>query len=384
MKKNRMIKTFLRGLILTLFILNQACSDRQKTKTDTLVSVQLHADSQTLFYSGIIQPLHQRVVTNPAEGVIIDMPFQYGQAVKSGQLLFVISSTKFLTDYKTALMQYVKTKSEMNTMQTQLNEAKFLHKNQLISDDDFKMKQSGYYAARLALLQAKDTLENLLHQLNINDVNLYNLTIANIDKINQALHPQSNRDNLRIVSPVDGIVLAPNKSSEESKQTMQGDAVKQGDVLALIGDMQGITVQVKVNELIVNQLHAGQTVKITGIAFPDMLTGKITRVDKQGEIANGGLPTFNVDIAVYSLTHEQQKNIHVGMSAKIEMTLQEDSHLTVPLAAVNEKDGLAFVNLWDEKLKTARKISVQTGKTTLDSVVILAGLKEGDKIVLTH
>lgn len=360
-----------------------ACSREPALKNSHVVTVQANSFANSLFYSGTIQPLKTLVVPSPVDGVVVETPFQYGEPVKAGQLLYVISSTKFLTDYKSALMQYIKAKSDFNTNQTLLSEAKFLHKNQLISDDDFKMKQSNYYASQLALLQAKDTLETLLRQLDIKNVNLYNLTIADVDKITQAMHLQMNSENLRILAPADGIILSANKSDDEIKKTLKGDAIKQGDILAVIGDMSGISIRIKVNELTVNQLKVGQKVQVTGIAFPDhSLNGEIQRVDRQGEVVGGGQPGFNVEIGVLKLTEAQQKLIHAGMSGKIQIDIKQESQIMVPITAVNEKNGHAFIQAYDEKSGKYREVAINAGKTTLDSIAVLSGLKEGDKIVV--
>jgi multidrug efflux pump subunit AcrA (membrane-fusion protein) len=313
------------------------------------------------------------------------MPFQYGQTIQSGQLLFLLSSAKFLTDYKSSLMAYLKAKSDFNGSDSQLAEATFLHKHLLISDDDFKMKQANYYASRLALLQAKDTLESLLHQLDIKDVNVYNLTIADIDKITQALHLQLSSENLRILSPAAGVVLAAAKNEEESKKLVKGDVVKQGDVLAVIGDMSGVSVRIKVNELIINQLKVGQKIKVTGIAFPEhTLEGIVKRVDRQGEATNGGLPTFAVEVIVPKLTLEQQKRIHVGMSAKVEIDIEEEKQLLIPITAITERNGASFVSVFDKDAGKIIEKSVNTGKTTVDSVAILSGVNAGDRIVVPN
>ncbi len=374
-------------IAITLCLIGlQSCSRETKKESSHIVDIQSKTFANTLFYTGTVLPLKTIVVPSPADGVVIDMSFQYGEPVKAHQLLFEISSTKFLTDYKTGLMQYIKTKSEFNTSQAQLSEATFLHKNQLISDDDFKMKKSNFYAAQLALLQAKDALEVLLHQLDIKDFNLYKLSISDIDKITQALHLQDNSENLRIHAPTDGIILSPSKNEEENKKTMKGDAVKQGDVLAIIGDMSGISVRIKVNELTVNQLALGQTVKVTGIAFPEYtLVGKIKRVDRQGDASTGGgLPTFPVEINVTNLSAAQQKSIHVGMSAKVEINMEEDSQIIIPIVSVKEKNGASFVQTYDQKSGKKQEVAVRTGKTTMDSIAILSGLKIGDKIVVPN
>src|SRR3990167_786955 len=282
------------------------CSSQENTKTH-IMTVEAHAPTSSLFFSGIIQPIKTVVVTSPAEGTIIDTQFHYGDPVKPSQPLFTIASSKFQADYKSALMQYVKAKNEFNTSQSQLQEATFLHKNELISDDEFKTKQSNFYSSQLSLVQAKDSLASLLKQLDVKNVNLYTLTIADIDKINQALHLQADAENLHIFSPAEGVALLPAKGEDEHKKWRKGDAVKPGDVLTVIGDLHGLMIGIKVNELTINKLHLGQKIKVTGIAFHDRsLAGEITAIDKQGESSNGAVPTFSVEITVPHITPEEQ------------------------------------------------------------------------------
>ena len=380
--ENKLIKFFIFYFIILCV---SACSPHKRLPqgTETLL-LKKEALVNSLFFSGTIQPLKTVVIPSPADGVVLEMPLQYGDTVKSGQLLMVLSSTKFISDYKTALMQYIKSKNEFNTAQTQLNESEFLHKNQLISDDDFKMKQSNFYGAQLGLVQAKDTLESLIHQFGIKEASLYQLSIADVDKISKAMHLEMNSENLRIVSPINGYFLSSLKNEDENKKIAKGDLVKQGDVLAVIGDMSGLSVRIKVNELTINQIKVGQPVKVTGLAFPDeILNGKIKRVDKQGESVAGGLPMFAVEIAIPKLTSEQQRTIHAGMSAKVEINTGEAGQLMVPIKAVQELNGKTVVNVVDGDGRT-HAVIVKTGKTTSNAVSILSGLKEGDSIVIAH
>lgn len=375
----RLIKLVICCLLLS------SCSREPKIKDGHLEIVKPESLSSTLYFSGSIQPLHSVVVPSPVEGVVIDMPLQYGDVVEPGKLLFMLSSAKFLTDYKSALMQYIKAKSDFDTSKVQLSEGEFLHKNLLISDDDFKVKQANYYSSRLVLLQAKDTLEVLLQQLDIKNVDLYNISIADIDKIDQAMHIERKSDNLRILSPVSGVLLGPIKNDDDNKKIAKGDNVKQGDVLAIIGDMSGISVKIKVNELTVNQLHIGQKVKVTGIAFPEYaLTGSISRVDKQAETTNGNIPAFAVVVTVPKLTKEQQAAIHVGMSAKVEVSLNDDSQMLIPINAIVEKSGGSYVKRYDKTTKQLQEVLVSTGKTTPSAVTIISGIQAGDSIVVPN
>jgi len=380
------LKSGLWIFLCTFFFMILISCNKERSLANKTITVSENNSDQSLFYAGSIQPLNTHVIPAPAEGVVVEMPFQYGDKIEKNQLLFLVSSTKFLSDYKAALMQYVKTKNDFTNSQTQLSEAKFLHQHELISEDDFKAKQSNFYSSQLSLLQAKDALQNLLHQMNIKDVNLYNLTIADIDKITQALHLQKQSETIKIVSPRAGIILSTAKHDDETKKLRKGDIVKQGDVLAVLGDLSGLRVEIKVNEMTVNQLSVGQKVKVTGIAFPNhTLVGEISHIDKQGEPSGSGLPNFTVKIVVLNLTKEQQKEIHVGMSAKVEIALNENKLITIPITAVQDaQDGSSMVNIIDPKTKKLKQVAIKTGKTSVDSVVVLAGLKSGDQLVIPN
>ncbi len=350
-----------------------------------VITVTSQPTATHLFYAGTIQSLKSIVVTSPAEGVINDMTFHYGDEVKKDQLLFVILSLKFQTDYKAALLQYVKAKTDFNNAHSQLVANTFLHNNQLISDDAMKEKKSAFFTAQLNLMQAKDTLVAMLKQLDIKRFDFESLTIEDIDKINDLLHGQGDSQYIHIASPAAGVVLLPTDSTSLSVKFNKGSAVKQGDVLAMIGDVSGLTIRISVNEFNVNQLRLGQHVKVTGIAFPNMeLIGHIVGIDHQGQSSGGGgMPMFPVEIVVPQLTKEQAAVIHIGMSATVAIDMDNTSEMLVPIEAVHENAGSTTLNVQtnDKKIVTT---PVNTGQTTPTAVVIQSGVKPGDHVVISH
>src|SRR5204863_1822040 len=124
----------------------------------------------------------------------------------------------------------------------------------------------------------------------------------------------------------DGIALVPPKSgsSESSSEIAVGTSVKQNQVLVSIGNLEGLSVKIAINEIDINQVAPGQEAMITGVGFPkETLKGFVKEVASQAQIAQGGLgglPTFSATVIVPSLTPEQKKLIRVGMSAKILVT----------------------------------------------------------------
>jgi HlyD family secretion protein len=377
-------------LILILSCLSlSACGSSDKAEgsgKQEVMTVRAKPLETSLYYSGTVQPFKSVVVISPAEGVVEESQFHYGDIVKPGQLLFTIASEKFQTDYKNALMQYLKSKNEFDTSSSQLKEGDFLHKNQLISDDDFKTKQTSFYNAQLGLIQAKDTLSAMLKRLDVKGFKLEELTIENIEKINLAMHAQGDTQLLRVTSPVSGVILLPPKSDggDDAKKIGKGDAVKQGDVLAVIGDISGLTIRVNVNEFNINQIKVGQKVHVTGPAFSDyVLEGNISGIDRQAQSSQGGMPTFPIEVEVPKMTPEQQAVIHAGMSAKVEINIEGPPQITVPIQAVIEKNGMTFVKV-KKKFGKIQEVAVKTGQTTENEVVIESNLQEGDQVVFTR
>lgn len=377
-----------RFLLSIIFIINgSACGPQDQNshlKKQQFLTVEAKLLSSPLFYSGIIQPLQTVVVSSPTEGNIQEMLFHYGDFVQKGKLLFTLSSEKFRSDYKTAFMQYIKAKSEFDTSQGQLFQSQFLLKNGLISKDELNAKERSFYTAKLALFQAKDALNFLMKQEPKQVLKIDQFNIEDIDELAKVLQAQGDSQILHITSPAEGIVLLPNKSDNEGevKKIDKGDQIKKEQTLALIGDTSGFMVRVNVSEFTINQLHIGQKVKITGAAFPEFtLQGKISSIERQAQSNSNNMPVFPIEIVVSSLTQKERETIHIGMSAKVEIDVESDAKMTVPISAVFEKNGNTFVKVRDVKTKKVKEVLVKTGQTTLDSVIIDAGLKAGDTIV---
>src|SRR5205814_1831763 len=125
----------------------------------------------------------------------------------------------------------------------------------------------------------------LMRQLDIKGLDLYDLSISDITKITNALHRQGESQKLQILSPTSGVILLPTKSDENggaNKKLEKGDPIKQSDVLAVVGDSKALSVRIAINEFDINQIAAGQPVKVTSTAFPDVvLQGSILGVDHQ-------------------------------------------------------------------------------------------------------
>ncbi len=151
----------------------------------------------------------------------------------------------------------------------------------------------------------------------------------------------------------------------------------------MIGNLKGISVEIDVPEIDIDKIRPGMIAKISGVAFgKQQLKGTLVAVNAQAtNTGSGGLPSFSAVVEVASLTPEQQAWIKVGMSAAIELNVEEDKQLFVPIAAVKRDQGHSVVQVQVAQGAIEQRI-ITTGPAQADAVVVASGLKEGDRVVL--
>lgn len=375
-------------LILTggIMILYTGYVSRPHNSPLRTVTVSTAPTSISQYYAGTIQPVRLSSVVNPADGIIDGIFFEYGHPVRRNTLLFTVNSEKFYEGYKTALMQYIRAKSEFIARKTQFDQSRILHATQLISEDEYKAKKKDSDNAQLEMIQTKLALEKIRRQSDLQMTKIYDLNAADIDKITHILQSRKSLKHLKVFSPRAGVVLQPSGRDSATgglKVVQPGDPAKSGDVLAIIADPDHFVIDINVSEFDINRIKTGQKASITGAAFAGMvLRGKVIWLNYQGESGVNGIPTFPVRVSIQKLTPAEKSIIRAGMNAKVEIAVGETGTVSIPFAAVlNGKDGF-YVRVLDDRTGKIHNVSVIPDRTILDSVIVKSSLTNGDKVVV--
>jgi multidrug efflux pump subunit AcrA (membrane-fusion protein) len=240
-------------------------------------------------------------------------------------------------------------------------------------------------SARITLVQATRKLSEMLEKMgDARDDDLSGLSFEEFDKVRLALTSQHNL--IRLKARHSGMLLYPPKSNGESATRLKtGSAVKADQVLALMGDLTGVTVEINIPEVDITEIKPGMPATIHGVAFgKQALHGKLVTLNAQASSVNGSaLPSFTAIVEVKSLTRAQQKLVKVGMSASIELSSDSNDKLMIPLSAIKQKNGKSVVEIIIPHGKTRQQLVI-TGSVHGNRVVILSGLKEGDIVKLWH
>lgn len=359
-------------------VIKRALKKESSQNTYKVTEQALH---KTLHFTGVIQPLNESTLSSPIQAVVETMNFHYGQLVKKGDLILVLRSNELQKQYNAALTEYLKAKDSYSVAKTKFVGTQSLWDSGLISKNNYVNEKSALDIERMTLMQATRKFTEMLDKTDEHNIqNLAELNLADFYKVKQVL--KSDHNLIHLKAPNDGVMLYPPKSSDDkgAKITV-GSTVKAGQVISLIGDMQGIKVEIDIAETDIDKVHTGMDAIISGVAFgKHQLKGKLISVNAQASNMNhGGLPTFTALVEVQALSQEQQTWIKVGMSAAIELAVASEHQLFIPIGAIKREKGQNTVSI--QLAKGIEKRIVTTGTVQADSVVIESGLKVGDLVV---
>lgn len=374
--KSKFIILLLSGLLLS------ACGHHEKKKTVALHRYKVEEQTlhKTLHFTGTVQPLHENTIASPIEAVVETMNFHYGQLVKKGDMILTLNSTELQRQFNETLTEYLKAKDSYTIAKAKFVGTQDLWNSGLLSKNNYMSEKSNVDTGRVTLMQSTRKLTEMLEKLDENSPkNLSALSLADFDKIKTIL--AANHNLIRLKASGDGILLYPPKAGEDkSARVTVGSTVKSGQVIGLIGDLSGIRIEIDVPEIDITQIQTGMDAKVSGVAFGKyQLKGQLVVVNAQAS-TNNGLPFFTAVVEVRNLTAEQQRWIKVGMSASIEISVDNGKQLLVPIAAIKREKGQSVVHVQTKPNVTEKRV-ITTGAAQADLVVVESGLKAGEVVV---
>jgi HlyD family secretion protein len=175
------------------------------------------------------------------------------------------------------------------------------------------------------------------------------------------------RSSLKLVSPVDGVVTA--------REAEPGTTVVAGQAVLRLADPARTWVRARVDQARAEGVAVGQAAEIVLRAAPGAaLSGKVARVELQSDAVT--------EERIVAVTFDRAPaQMYLGELAEVTLRLPGVRNaLTVPRAALAQHGGKTGV--WQVEQGRARFKPVQTGVQTAERVQILAGLGEGDGLIV--
>jgi HlyD family secretion protein len=262
-----------------------------------------------------------------------------------------------------------------NAAEAKLNEAATgLEKDGLNSADlETNLRIAEHYMMLSnAVLGTNDYV--LQNGLSLKSQQQYNVDLAN----KLVALKDRNKDflNTVILAPFDGIVVAVNLRTNDVLSNI--DYASKGDIL--IVDTSQLQFKGTVDEIDITKIKAGQKANIAVDAVSGKtFTGKVSFISPYGAADSSGVVRFNVTILL-DPTDVPLKG-KLTATADIAVSSVQDA-LIIPQTAVTTSVDGSYVNVLNSTTGKPEKKQVTLGQHNQQSVVVLSGLNEGDKVVI--
>ncbi len=335
---------------------------------------------------GVVDPETKVDVKSTVSGRVLSISVREGAVVKKGQVLSEVepdvTQAQSLSDVQAGVTQ---AELQLKDAERQLRSQAALFESGLVGKETLKDFQAKRDLASQAVDAAK-TRYRIVEDRGI------------------PISGNAASQRARVASPMDGIVIK--KGVELGDTVTSGvSSFNAGTVFFTVADLTTLLIRVNLNEVDIAKVHVGQPVRITLDAYPQkVFTGKVRFVAPAAKLVEK-IKVFEVEVAIDQLGD----SFKTGMSANVEILGdRRDKAVSVPLEALQRKDGQVIVYRFKEKLPPAEikkakeglagrskfvwlsdhwkeyfdAVPVSAGIATLERVEILSGLKPDQQVCL--
>jgi HlyD family secretion protein len=357
-----------------------------------IVEIEQGDIARSVVATGKIEPRAKVEVKSKASGIVKQLFVDYGDRVKEGQVLAELDKEELQARVREARATMLAAEAAQEA-----SEASFERNKVEAEGPDLPFLKASFERARKLHqdgLVARSILEDAekLYQMALNKqmTALRNVTVARAEigrakaQVAQAKaaldRSEEDLRNSTIVSPMNGLVL--------SRDVEIGDAVSsililgsEATLIMTLGDVGDVFVLGKVDEADIGKVYIGQPARIVVESFKEKkFEGKVTKISPLG-VEKDNVTTFEVRVSI----HNPGGELKAAMTANAEIILEEKKNVLLvrESAIVYDKDRQASVEVPDATVETGRKkLPVKLGISNGIKTELVAGLKQGDKVVL--
>lgn len=368
-------------------------SDQSPRFTYTTAAAKRGDLSVIVTATGSVQPTDQVDISSELSGTVRQVNVNYNSSVKKGDVLAELDTNKQEADVQSARAELasakanvLKAEAEAQSAKTSLDRLTGLVNNRISSQQDLDAARYSYEAALATKAVNEASVLSAEASLRLAEVNL---------------------SKLKIISPIDGIVLTRDVDPGATVASSLNAPV----LFTIAGDLRRMELQVSVDEADVGQVREGQAARFSVDAYPDRNFPASIRTVRFASETVSNVVTYKAILTV----DNEDLLLRPGMTATADITVQSvtDSILlpnaalrySPPAAPQARRGGLlsrlfspprrpggggrsekpaagSHRAVWVLRDGAPERVDVETGPTDGQFTVLKSGdIKDGDKLV---
>lgn len=306
-------------------------------------TVESRGGEQTYIADGYVEAIRQSALASQVPGRVTALSVKAGDAVKNGQVLLRIDQRAAAQQVAASEAQVAAAQAQMDAARKEYERSQRLYQKQYISQAAMDQAEAQFKATQA---QARAMLAQ-----------------AGVASTQTSFHAVS--------APYSGIVA--------TVTTELGDMAVPGKPLATVYDPTELRIVASLPERYVTALKSGEPVKIEVPGAAEALAWQTARSVTVMPTRDPGSHTVQVRLALPA-----NVRLSPGAYARAHFPLSGapgDAALTIPAKAVVRRAELNAVYVADADGRFHLR-QVRLGRTTADRVVVLSGLRAGERVAL--
>jgi RND family efflux transporter MFP subunit len=309
-------------------------SDRART---TLAEVRLIYKPRHESAVGTIKAVHESAVASRLLARVIEVNVKAGQAVQRDDILVRLDDADLQARHQQAEAALAAAKTNHEHAQLEYNRAARLVKTQSVAQEEFERA-----AAKAST------------------------TEFDVKRHEQAVHESRTLlAHATVRAPLTGIVI--------DKKVEVGDTVTPGQTLIALFNPDKMQMLAIVRESLAIKLRVGQKLPARIDSLHHEGEATISEIVPEAQAASRSF--------IVKVVGPCPPGVYSGMFGRIYIPLEEEEITVVPASAIKRVGQLEIVQVAEER--SIRRRNIQTGRSIGSDVEVLAGLRPGEKVVLS-
>lgn len=324
----------LQSVCLGFLILHAPLTWAESVSTRAVVSAPLHESAQL---DGVIEAVQQSTVSAQTSGTIVELPFDVDDSVNAGDLIVRLEDSEQKARLDQAQAGLQEAQSGLQDASQQFQRTETVHERGLVSRQELDRARNNLSAAQARVERAEAAVAEARKQL----------------------------DYTRVIAPYGGILT--------ERHVELGESVSPGQPLLSGLSLQQLRVVVDLPQAYADAARSQRQATVTLADGRVLKTGDITFYP----YANPQTHTFRLRLQL----EEPSGSLFPGMLVKVSVPVASREALWIPASALIERSELRAVFVQNDAGQP-RLRQVRVGQSNDDRLEILAGLSEGEQVVI--
>lgn len=340
------------GTFVFLYVKSQPQKVIYEIITPTIADIQ-----KSTVATGKVEPRDEVLIKPQISGIISEVYKKAGQPIKEGEVIAKVKVIPEMVQLNSAESRLRLSEINYNQTVQEFERMKKLHKDNLISKEEYEKSE-------LTMKQSKEEKENAKD---------------NLDIIKDGITQKSaSYSNTMIRSTINGLIL--DIPIKVGNSVILSNTFNEGTTIATIANMNDLIFKGKIDETEVGRIGEGMPIKLTVGALQEMKFDALLEYISPKGVEENGANLFEIKAAIIVPDTVQ---IRSGYSANAEIVLSKaDKVLTVPESVVEFSKDSSFVYVMTDTVpeQKFKKQPIKIGISDGIKIEVKKGITAKDKI----